>query len=52
MDKVFVYERITFNWTCPKCQTNHEWSEDESTVIGDTLECDGCGEEFEYDMSD
>ncbi|KKL10804.1 hypothetical protein LCGC14_2552130, partial [marine sediment metagenome] len=27
-------------------------SEDESTVIGDTLECDGCGEEFEYDMSD
>ena len=52
MDKVLVYERITLNWTCPKCQAENEMSEDISTAIGDTLECDGCGEEFEYEMSD
>ncbi len=52
MDKVFVYETITLSWTCPKCQHNNEMRVDSSTAVGDTVECDNCAEEFDYDMSD
>ena len=52
MDKVIAYTRTTINWTCPKCKIENELTEDETTAIGDTLECDGCGEEFEWDMGD
>jgi len=52
MDKVYLYERITLNFTCPKCQAHNEFREDETATVGDTVECEECGEEFEYDMSD